>query len=207
MITLFIDTADKDLNVAVIKDNIIISSKKESNDIKLSSKLVPFMKEVIDNVIDKNDIDNILVVNGPGSFTGARMGVTVAKTYAWAKNIKINAISKLELLASTPFQGDFIMPIIDANHGYVYAGLYDINLNRVLKDSYIKIEDLLLQLPKDKTIIVVSNDQIEMPFNKINPNEDIVKVINKHINDKGINPHTLNPEYLKKTEAEERLNG
>jgi tRNA threonylcarbamoyladenosine biosynthesis protein TsaB len=205
MITLFIDTADKNLTVALIKDKEIMAISKEDNDVKLSSRLVPTMQELIDSKINKKDIDNIIVVNGPGSFTGTRMGVTVAKTYAWALNKKVNAVSKLELMATTPFEGDFIMPIIDARHNYVYAGLYDHNLNEIMPNLYLSIEELLSKLPKDKHIIMVSNDELNLGFKTISPIENISTIVNKHLNDEGINPHQLNPNYLKRTEAEEKL--
>ena len=67
----------------------------------------------------------------------------------------------------------------------------------------ISIEQLLLEL-KDKNYILISDDDFEN-LKKIDSKIDILKVINKHKNDVGVNPHSLNPTYLKITEAEAKL--
>ena len=144
--------------------------------------------------IKPKDIDKIFAVNGPGSFTGIRVGLTVAKTMAWSLKIPVVPISSLELIASgTP--SDNNIALIDARRGYVYAGGYDKELNNTFEDKHILLENI-----KEGTFI--SYDDIE---NAVKPNIDVLKVIHKHEKDKGINPHKLNPKYLKLTEAEEKL--
>jgi tRNA threonylcarbamoyladenosine biosynthesis protein TsaB len=205
MITLFIDTADKYLSINLYKEMNLISFFKEQNDMNLSSRLVPILKGVIEKSnIDKKEIDKIMVVTGPGSFTGIRMGVTVAKTYAYALNKEIVGISKLELLASTSFEEDYVLAVIDARANYVYAGLYDKDLNNVIKDSYLSIEELLDKIKPYNNIVVATYDDIDLGIKKILPEENIDKIVKKYINDKGVNAHKLNPIYLKRTEAEEK---
>lgn len=205
MVTLFIDTANKYLLLAVIKDNQIISHMEKELDITLSSSLVLDLKKVIDDaLLTPNDINNIMVVNGPGSFTGTRMGVTVAKTYAWALKKKIITISELEVMASTAFNGDYIMPLIDARHNAVYAGLYDQNGNKVLDDAYLPLTEWLKKVP-NKKITVTTYDELYLDYEALRPTIDLLKIVSKHIGDEGINPHQVNPDYLKKTEAEENL--
>ena len=90
MISLVIDTCNSNLLVALIKDNNILSIYNERIYENLSTKIFPVMQEVfIKAGLKPKDIDVIYVANGPGSFTGIRIGVTVAKTYAWALNKKI----------------------------------------------------------------------------------------------------------------------
>ena len=59
-------------------------------------------------------------------------------------------------------------------------------------------------IDKLKTYKIVTYDEIDNN-NKIKPEIDVLKVINRHKNDSAVNPHTVNPNYLKLTEAEENL--
>ena len=73
------------------------------------------------------------------------------------------------------------------------------------KDSHILKESLFKQLPKDKKIVFASFDEIDVPYPLIKPDIQLKKIVLRHKNDKGLNPHSCNPNYLKKTEAEENL--
>lgn len=206
MIYLVLDTSSTNLTVSLVKDKELLSFQKLENIIGHSTIL---LKE-IDNVLAKNhisisSIDTILVVNGPGSFTGLRVGVTVAKILAYTLNIKIIPISSLEFMASTNCDGDYIIPYIDARRGYVYAGIYDSNLQVIMKDSYISVDELLVKIPVDKKIVFVGNVNVKGIENPIRSKENIISIIEKHKNDEGVNPHLVNPNYLKRVEAEEKL--
>ena len=193
---LFIDSATSNLVVALIIDNDIkyIYNKKVDKD--MSSEIIPVINETLNKTNTKpNQITKIFAVNGPGSFTGIRVGLTVAKTMAWALKIPVVPISSLEVIASgTPF--DTNLALINARRGYVYAGEYDKNLNGIMPDTYI-LFDLLEKKSKS-----ISYDNI---CDSVKPEIDIIKIVKKHQNDNGVNPHALNPKYLKLTEAEENL--
>ena len=198
MISLLIDTSTSNLTVSIINKQEVIYKYQETILSDMSSKLLP----IIDNGLKELDlklenIDKIFVVNGPGSFTGIRVGVTVAKTIAWALKKDIIPLSSLELIATTNTSKKYIVPMIDARRNNVFAGIYDNNLNCIKEDKLIS-RDELSNLDEDYEF--VSYDNIA---GVIKPNIDVLKIINKHINDKGINPHNLNPNYLKLTEAEE----
>lgn len=188
---LFIDTATSNLIISIIKDMEMIycfnEEVKES-----SSKIMAVVDEAFNKTnIKPTDIDKIFVVNGPGSFTGIRVGLTLAKVMAWSLNIPLIPLSKLELLA-TISNSNKIMPMIDARRGYVYGGVYDNNLNVIYNDTHILKEELL---NKATDYEIITEGLV-----------DIIKIIKKHENDKPVNPHTLKPNYLKLTEAEEKLN-
>lgn len=203
---LFLDTASSYRIVSVFDGTKEIITKLEKNDIDLSSKMLPLIESTLNEAsIKPSQIDKIMVVTGPGSFTGIRIGVTIAKTWAWTLKKKIIPISELELLSTTPFDGDYIVPYIDARRDYGYAGVYNQEGNLVIEDSHIKRETLLEKLPKNKKIVFVTDDQIEVPYPIVEPSIKISKIIAKHIDDEGVNPHECNPNYLKKTEAEENL--
>ena len=194
---LFIDTATSNLVVALIIDGNLKYYYNIQTGKEMSEKIISVINEALEKAnINANQISKIFAVNGPGSFTGIRVGLTVAKTMAWSLKIPVIPISSLEVIASaTPFAEN--IALIDARRGYVYAGKYDDNLNALTQDSYIPLNSL------ETKYKFISYDNIE---NSIKPEIDIIKVIKKHENETGINPHKLNPKYLKLTEAEEKIN-
>ena len=198
---LFIDTSTLYLNIAIIEDDKIIFNHKEKVEKDMSSKIIP----IIDSGFKKcsfniKDINKIFVVNGPGSFTGVRIGVTVAKTIAWSLNIDLIPLSSLEFIASTNSSKKYRVPMIDARRGNVFAGIYDENLFNIFPDQLISYEQLSKKIDE-------SYEQISYHLeNNLKPDGNILKVINKHLLDTPINPHLLKPNYLKLTEAEEKLN-
>ena len=210
IICLIIDLYKTSISVSSSLVNLVIedtasSFSNTSVNSSNSSKIIPIIDEAFKHTSFKlRDIDKILVCNGPGSFTGIRVGVTVAKTIAWALKIDIIPISSLELLSTTKTNKKFLVPMIDARRGNVFGAIYDTSLKLIKKDSMIGIEELINNL--DSNYEFVSYDSLNVK-DVIKPSIDILKIVDKHKNDKGINPHNLNPNYLKLTEAEENLRG
>ena len=172
MRTLYIDTSSSFLYSAIVEDNKILGEIKEEYGQSLSEVALPRIVSIFnDNNIKPEDIDKIIVVNGPGSFTGIRIGITA----------------------------------IDARRGYVFAAIYDKNNNQVLKPQHIKIEDLKQEMSKLDNYVVITNDEyLDEDFDNIegyNPN--LLKIVNYYKDKEPINPHAINPDYLKLTEAEE----
>ena len=194
---LFVDSATATLVVAiVIEDEIKYIFNKETGK-DMSTMVMPVIEEAfLKTGLKPSDIDKIFAVSGPGSFTGIRVGLTAMKTFAWALKIPVVPISALEVIASGSTD-KYNIALIDARRGFVYAGGYDKDLKNIYSDRHV----LLSEVPSGTYI---SYDDIE---GSIKPDIDILKVIKNHENDEGVNPHSLNPNYLKMTEAEERLNG
>lgn len=198
MISLVIDTAVSNLLISVVKDNEVLSTFNKRIEKDLSAVIFSALDETITNAgINKREINNVFVSVGPGSFTGVRIGVTVAKTYAWALGIKAIPVSSLEMMCSGI--NDTCTPLIDARRGYVFSGKYDSELNSIVEDKYVLLDSVIED--NTKYVSFDSFDSIET----IEPVYDVLKIVNKHINDEGVNPHNLNPKYLKLTEAEEKL--
>ena len=202
MISLFLDSSDKKVIVALLSGGKLIDSIIEENDNQLSEKFLPMIERIIaKNQLQIDNIDAIYVINGPGSFTGVRVDVTTAKVMAWGLKKRIIPISELALLATTLTNKKYIVPYIDARRNAVYAGIYDKNLNSVMADAYISIDNLMKKIDHIEDVEFVSYyNNIE---HTIEPNIDIEKIVQKHYNDEGINPHQVVPNYLKRTEAEE----
>ena len=200
---LLIDTTSSNVIVSIVNDDKVLYTYNDKVINDMSSKIISIIDEACKNTnISLNDIDKIIVSNGPGSFTGIRVGVTVAKVVAWTLKKEIVPISSLELLATTKTEKKYLVPMIDARRGNVFGAIYDTNLDCIKKDSMISIQDLVNNLDSNYELISYDNLNIE---NIISPDINILKIVNKHKNDKGINPHNLNPNYLKLTEAEENL--
>ena len=195
---LFINSATANLVVAILIDGKITYLYDNNDDKDASSKIMPAIDEAfkLSNIAPK-EIDKIFVVNGPGSFTGIRVGLTVAKVMGYSLNIPVIPISSLEFMCSGYVYD--VMGLINARRGYVYAGGYDKDLNSIYKDCYILFDDV------SSNMKYVSYDKFD--FEVLFPKFDLLKIIKKHENDVVQNVHSINPNYLKLTEAEEkRLN-
>lgn len=206
MISLFLDTCSQIIKIGLLNEKNLIDYVEFENDNKLSEKLLPVMKNMLDkNGYKVNDLNRIYISVGPGSFTGIRIGVTVAKVIAWSLNIDIIPISSLEVMASYDTDKKYVCSFIDARRGYVYAGIYNNDLSNYVSDKYIKFDTLENDIKNIKDdILFVSESNNFVSCNK--PKIDILKIVNKHVNDLPTNPHKVNPIYLKLTEAEEKLN-
>lgn len=202
MISLFIDTCDTNYIVSVIKDNQTLFFFQSENSKDLSTKLLTTIEQSLSSSqLNVHDINKIFVTNGPGSFTGIRVGVTVAKTLAYSLNVPIYTVSRLECMATTDCDTDCIVPYIDARRDYVFAGIYDKDLNVILNDSYISIEELNKHIMNKSVTLISCSSLMDNTFS---PKVNLLKLIAKHINDQAIDCHAVKPNYLKRTEAEEK---
>lgn len=206
MISLFLDTSSSYLTLAILKDGKELKSLYEYLDKDMSKETLNKIKIMMDSLnLKPNDVSNIIVVTGPGSYTGLRVGVTIAKTYAWGLHKNLYSVSSLRTLATTiSLENTYIVPIIDARRGYFFAGIYDEEYNEVLKDTYIKYEDLKEKLDTlNKPYKFVTTSKVEGIESIIyKPN---IENLFKHMKFDEVSPHNLVPNYLKKTEAEENL--
>ena len=205
MISLFLNTFSKYFNAALVKDNKVIDSVYESYGKDLSKEALYQVSLLLEkNGFTIDDISEIVCVKGPGSFTGLRIGVTIAKTMAYFKNIKLYSVSSLDVMA-TSVSGDVIVPMIDARRGYVYGAIYDKDYKVIMDECYIKCDDLVEKAKSysDKPIFV-SLDEFDFDVVLFKPN---LNNFYKYGLRKEEDSMTFVPNYLKKTEAEEKLNG
>ena len=198
----YIDTTSSYLYTGIIKDNKLISERKKDLGKNLSVYTTLEVSNMFNEVnIKPDEIDKIIVVNGPGSFTGIRIGVTLAKIMAWSLNIPITTITSLEAMAESIKSDKLIVPIINARRESCYAAIFDGD-KELLKGQYLTIEKLKMMLiGLNKEYLFISNDQF--PFEVVNYNPDILSIVLKYQNKETINPHLVNPNYLKLTEADE----
>ena len=198
MISLFVDTALSYIRIALFRDEELIDFINEKCDKNMSSLFDIRVRDIFSrNNLDYKDVDKIYTVTGPGSFTGIRVGMTFSKVLAFSLNKKITPISELQVLASSCGGA----ALIDARRGYVYAGVYDSNLDVVVPDKYVLLDDFLNSV---NDVLFISHDSFEH-INVVEPSIDFLKIILKNKNVPGIDHQVLTPNYLKLTEAEENL--
>lgn len=212
MTTLLIDTSNQPLAVAIMNENQILlnhqSNIKKNHSLQLMPVIENMLKEA--NIVPK-DLTEIVVANGPGSYTGLRIGITTAKSLAYALNIPVYEVSSLKALArTTDIKDTLIVPIFDARRSHVFTGVYkyedDVLIN-VMEDTYISIEALKEYLDSSKkAYIFVGKDAEKLQ-------EQLAGEIKPYLPDAsrmyGIkeeavtNVHELKPRYLKLSEAEQ----
>lgn len=205
MISLFLNTSSKMFNAAIVKDGAVVESVYENYGKDLSKEALYKISIMLEsNKLTPHDIDEIVCVRGPGSFTGLRIGVTIAKTMAYFLNKKLYSTSSLDVMA-TSVQGKTIVPIIDARRGYVYGAIYDENYHVIMEETYIKLEDIIEKAKMySANPVFVTLDKFDFEVHEFKPN---LNSFYKQNLKKEENSMTFVPNYLKRTEAEEKLNG
>ena len=192
MISLFIDTSLEDVSIALTKDGKKISEIHEYIPKQHSVYVTKYISDILtQNSLSTTSVDEIIVVNGPGSFTGIRIGVTNAKIFAYINKIRIVTITSLKARVLGEIS-PYLLTTIDAKHGNYYIGLYDENYNTIL-EKFTSIEEVEKIKAKYSPKII----EVTKPYNI----EAIVEYSKKI---KDIPPHAVNPTYLKLPEAMEK---
>ncbi len=145
------DTSCSTAMAAVSENTRVLASVSICDGKTHSVKLLPAIEYVLKASDTRNeDICAVAVTNGPGSYTGLRIGVTTAKTYGYTLNVPVIGIDSLEALAlSCVTSSDAaVCPVIDARNARVYAALY-IGGRKVMASEAISCDELCDRLIKD----------------------------------------------------------
>lgn len=201
---LYVDTSSNFLYSGIVENDKILAEIKEEFGQNLSEVALQKIVELFDKTsLKAKDINKIIVVNGPGSFTGIRIGITIAKVYAWSLNIPITTISSLEAMAISSENEKLHIPMINARRGYVYGAIYDSSYKEILKPQHIELDKLMKYLNDKEGYEIISNDKFDDEIKRERYDPSILKIVNYFKDKETINPHSVNPEYLKLTAAEE----
>ncbi|CAN5151278.1 tRNA (adenosine(37)-N6)-threonylcarbamoyltransferase complex dimerization subunit type 1 TsaB [soil metagenome] len=133
---LLIESATSICSVALSRNGKIISSREINETNRHAELLTVFCEEVVaEGKITFKDLDAVAVSKGPGSYTGLRIGVSVAKGICYALNIPLIAIGTLEAMANgmkaEAKPGDLLIPMLDARRMEVYCAVYDYEGNEI----------------------------------------------------------------------------
>ncbi len=202
---LYIDTSSSFLYAGIVEDDKVLIEVNNKLESELSKYAIVKISSMFTKLnIDPRDIDKIIVVDGPGSFTGIRIGMTIAKVFAYSLKTKITTINSLEAMAVSNDKASYFVPIIDARRGFVYSAIYDKDMKEIMLPQHIKLNILKEKLLILDDYLIITNDDIEIDGIKTIYKPDILRIVTKYKNKKNINPHVVNPNYLKLTEAEEK---
>lgn len=221
MRVLAIDTSNQTLTIALCEEQQLLGeytlSVKKNHSLSLMPAISKLMKEVD---LLPSELDRIVVAEGPGSYTGLRIGVTTAKTIAYTLNKELVGVSSLKTLAANCVsEKGLIVPMFDARRNNVYTGCYEKKQGQwvtIIEDQHIALECWLEKLKEFPQIYFVGQDvtkfeeQILMtlPQAKINqipqwqiPSGRILAELGQVA--EPVEVHTFVPSYLKRVEAEE----
>jgi tRNA threonylcarbamoyladenosine biosynthesis protein TsaB len=179
---LFIDTHDELITIG-LKTSEELYLKTQESEYSHSIYTMPMIESLFkDNNLSVKDLKKIIVVNGPGSFTGIRIGLSIAKTMAYALNIDINTISSLTAYLVSNNNGEKRRAVIRDNKGY-YISVFDENDNNIVSEFYSE------------------NDEYSK-YKTVESKLDVNKIIDYCKDMKSENPHFVKANYVKKIEVE-----
>lgn len=137
MISLVMDTSNSYLAVGLFKDNMCLEAFQEKGSRRQSEKAIPSLKEVLDrHHIALKDVNEMIITSGPGSYTGVRVAMTIAKTLAAVSDVRIKSVSSLSAYAGM----NQALSVIDARGHKVFVGVYENGLP-LIKEQVMTLED------------------------------------------------------------------
>jgi tRNA threonylcarbamoyl adenosine modification protein YeaZ len=178
---LFIDTHDEIITIA-LKDKENIFVKTQESEYSHSIYTMPMIESIFkENNLNIKDLEKVIVINGPGSFTGIRIGLSIAKTLAYALNIKINTLSSLTAYLVSNNTNDNKKAVIEDNKGF-YVSVFDKDNNVIVEETY--------------------TEEDNYDYEEVEKKLDIEKIIKYLENKESENPHFVKANYIKKIEVE-----
>ncbi|MBB6217605.1 tRNA threonylcarbamoyladenosine biosynthesis protein TsaB [Anaerosolibacter carboniphilus] len=225
MKVLALDTSSIVASVAVMDDEKLIGEHIINHERTHSQKLMPMVDDLLKSCeLTMEDIDLIAVAEGPGSFTGLRIGVATAKGLAHAMNIPVAGISTLDALAfNLPFCEGLICPLLDARRNQVYTAIYKWEEGDFLSidgPMAITLDELIEKLSVRPERVIFMGDGMEKNAevltkslgNRVVFSPNTVKMprassiaqlaLQKAAEGKIESFYALTPNYLRKSEAE-----
>lgn len=222
---LAIESASITASCAVSEDGVILGEYTLSHKKTHSEKLMPLIESLMNELSFKiQDIDVIAISEGPGSYTGLRIGAAIAKSMSFAANIPIANVPTTKSLAGNIFDLDkLIVPVMDAKSGRIYTGIYkwvNENLIAVKEQFPCRIEELIDILNEYNNQVVFNGDgsvnykdiieqQLNVKayfapskFNYLNASTLAAIGYNMALKGELINATNFKPQYLRLSQAE-----
>lgn len=196
MKTLCVDTAHKHLVIVLCEDDKIIASTSDVCWKKQSEMMFPALIALMDEAKwNVDDLDCVVITDGPGSYTGVRIAMSMAKVLCTRKNIPLYVISTLALYAGLA-KNIFVM--MDARSNRAYCAHYD--EGKLIKEECIMTLDEIQAYVEDHDVILVGDSAlIEKEADRVDFAKNFIQLIPTA--KKVENIHILVPRYLKENDA------
>ncbi|MFB9860911.1 tRNA (adenosine(37)-N6)-threonylcarbamoyltransferase complex dimerization subunit type 1 TsaB [Salinicoccus siamensis] len=208
MITLMIDTSNRPLSVAINEDGRMVAEINTTVRKTHSATIMVHINHLLESSgYRRNDIDRIVVARGPGSYTGVRIGVTIAKTLAQALGVELYSVSSLAVIAASSGAKGNVLPMFDGRRGNVYSGLYHVSehFEEVEAAGYKSLKTVYEEMEKHEEVCLLADGSEAFTENlpkyihavpRITTVEQYPEILRRE------NIHEMVPEYLKISEAE-----
>ncbi len=157
-----VESSARAASVCVWEDGKLLCESFSNNGLTHSKTVLSMLEDMLkQSNISLDTIDKIAISNGPGSFTGLRIGAAVVQGFSWARDIPCVGVSTLEAMAQNARGIDgVICPVMDARAGQVYQATFKAKngvITRVCEDRAISIADLEKDLPRDAKVILLGD--------------------------------------------------
>jgi len=157
---LLIESSNEICSVALSQEKSIIQEKYINKPNSHSVYLAPFVNEVLNNAtMSINELDGVVISDGPGSYTGLRIGSSLAKGICLGAGIPLMAVSTLKGLAKKALNDypsvDQAIALVDARRSDAYIGVYNQQLKLIIKEQFITINSEL-KIEKSNAVVVGS---------------------------------------------------
>ena len=165
---LSVDSSSVSASVAITENGVTLAENFINNGLTHSQTLMPMVEKTLkDANVSVKDMELFAIANGPGSFTGVRIGIASVKGMADAFNKKCIAISTLEAIAEPLKNEDCIAcAVMDARCNQVYTAIFE-NGNRLCEDKAVLIDELGKELKSYNKKVVFIGDGSVLCYEKL----------------------------------------
>ncbi len=172
MMLLAFETSAKAASVALFDGETLLGEQYQNTGLTHSQTLMVMAEDLLKQCGKlAADVQAVAVANGPGSFTGVRIGAAAAKGFAWGREIPLYGVSTLEAMAlGLGIHQGYVCPVMDARRSQVYNALFYVNqgvLQRVAPDRAIALEDLKKELKNCKESVFLIGDGSNLCYNNL----------------------------------------
>lgn len=192
MVTILLDSSNTNLSVGIAKDNNLLDYISYEAWQRQSEYMIVELNKLLEkHNIKKEDITDVIVAKGPGSYTGVRIAITIAKTITVALDAKLYAVSSLRV------QKDGTVPsicLINARSNRSYVGVYQ-NQEVLLNDCIMKNDEVMKYI-EDHPDYSVCGDTKYLNIQGIESNT-MKEMLDLKDSLESINPLSLKPVYMK----------
>ncbi len=172
MLILAFETSAKAASVALMEGGRLLGESYQNTGLTHSQTLMVMAEDLLKQCGKTvSDITAVAVAEGPGSFTGVRIGVAAAKGFAWGGELPCYGVSTLEAMAESLgiYQG-YVCACMDARRNQVYNALFYVNrgkLERVAQDRAIALYDLTVELKALEGPIFLTGDGANLTYSTL----------------------------------------